>query len=92
MTIQGQYNPKLLHIIHCITFVLDLLYTACGGTYSEPEGSFSSPSYPNAYPANKECVYTINQSPGSVVTLSFTAFDLEGSTNCIYDYLTVIYM
>ncbi|XP_052697133.1 cubilin-like isoform X2 [Crassostrea angulata] len=63
--------------------------TACGGTYSEPEGSFSSPSYPNAYPANKECVYTINQSPGSVVTLSFTAFDLEGSTNCIYDYLTV---
>ncbi|XP_061178089.1 cubilin-like [Saccostrea echinata] len=63
--------------------------TACGGTFSEPEGTFNSPSYPNAYPANKECLYTINQPLGSVITLTFSAFDLEGSSNCIYDYLTV---
>ncbi|XP_069122184.1 cubilin-like [Argopecten irradians] len=65
--------------------------TACGGVYTALQGDLQSPYYPNAYPASKECIYSINQPYGNIITLTFNAFDVEGSTggSCAFDYLEV---
>lgn len=31
----------------------------CGGTYLDAKGNITSPNYPNKYPKNQQCVYTI---------------------------------
>ena len=66
-----------------------LHFAACGGTYSTPNGVLTSPFYPNHYPGNRECVYVISQAPGTFVNLNFLNFDIEGSYNCVYDYLEI---
>lgn len=49
----------------------------------------TSPGYPNSYPLNAECVWILNTSPGSRITLSFSVFDIESSENCDLDYLEI---
>ncbi|XP_056401091.1 embryonic protein UVS.2-like [Hyla sarda] len=57
----------------------------CGGTFYMPQGSFTSPGYPNNYGANLNCVYTIAAPAGKTISLSFSDFHLEDSPFCIYD-------
>jgi hypothetical protein len=66
-----------------------VLFPACGGLYSTPNGLISSPYYPNPYPGNRECVYIISQTAGTYVNLNFLHFDIEGSYDCGYDYLEI---
>ncbi|XP_021357124.1 cubilin-like [Mizuhopecten yessoensis] len=65
--------------------------SVCGGLYTSLLGTFSSPNFPNPYPHNKECIYTINQQNGFGVTLTFTSFDVEGTSgsSCPFDYVEV---
>ncbi|XP_043479110.1 cubilin-like isoform X2 [Leptopilina heterotoma] len=65
------------------------LNTACGGNYSSMSGSLTSPSYPNSYPMNAECIWTISVSPGNGIVLGFPEFSLETSSHCNEDYLEV---
>ena len=53
----------------------------CGGNFTDANGHFSSPSYPNYYPANTDCTYTISQPTGTVILLNFLSMDTE-----FYDY------
>lgn len=48
-----------------------LLVAACGGTFHMDRGAFNSPGYPEPYPLNTECVWTILSSPGNRLQLSF---------------------
>ncbi|WAR06690.1 CUBN-like protein, partial [Mya arenaria] len=66
-----------------VTFVSD----TCGGDFTSRSGAFTSPGYPNSYPINTECVWTVSVSPGNKVQLSFSVFDLETHDNCNYDYI-----
>lgn len=43
----------------------------CGGNLHMESGAFNSPNYPDAYPPNIECVWTIVSSPGNRLQLSF---------------------
>ncbi|XP_019897556.2 cubilin [Esox lucius] len=63
--------------------------TGCGGTMTTSSGSFASPNYPLPYHPNAECYWLIRINPGSKITLSFDNFNLESSSNCVYDYLAV---
>ena len=49
----------------------DCCVVACGGDFTSESGSFTSPGYPNSYPIDTECVWTIMVPPGSRVQLSF---------------------
>lgn len=40
-------------------------------------GAFNSPNYPDAYPPNLECVWTIKSSPGNRLQLSFMLVNLN---------------
>ena len=62
---------------------------ACGGTLSSISGRFASPSYPNSYPMNVECVWIIKAPAGNIAHLFFGEFDLEESDDCNKDYLDI---
>lgn len=64
-------------------------FLACGGNYTSEQGIITSPSYPNSYPLNAECVWILNTSPGNKITLVFSEFDVESNENCDLDYLEI---
>ncbi|XP_068160694.1 cubilin [Antennarius striatus] len=63
--------------------------SSCGGDLVMESGAFNSPNYPDAYPSNVECVWTIRSSPGNRLQLSFITFHLQGSASCQNDYLEI---
>ncbi|XP_040403063.1 cubilin [Cygnus olor] len=63
--------------------------SSCGGTFHMDRGAFNSPGYPESYPLNTECVWTILSSPGNRLQLSFIAFQVEPSSGCTEDYLEI---
>ena len=66
-----------------------MVFTGCGGELSGDMGSFSSPGYPNRYPANKECIWYIHTAPGSSIQLTIHDFDVEYHATCNFDTLEV---
>uniref|UniRef100_A0A8C3CRJ2 Cubilin n=1 Tax=Cairina moschata TaxID=8855 RepID=A0A8C3CRJ2_CAIMO len=63
--------------------------SSCGGTFHMDRGAFNSPGYPESYPLNTECVWTILSSPGNRLQLSFITFQVEYSDGCTKDYLEI---
>nr|XP_020470999.1 cubilin [Monopterus albus] len=63
--------------------------SSCGGDLLMESGAFNSPNYPDAYPSNVECVWTIRSSPGNRLQLSFIMFHLQGGSGCQNDYLEI---
>uniref|UniRef100_A0A3P8P3F5 Cubilin n=1 Tax=Astatotilapia calliptera TaxID=8154 RepID=A0A3P8P3F5_ASTCA len=63
--------------------------SSCGGDLVMETGAFNSPNYPDAYPPNVECVWTIRSSPGNRIQLSFITFQLQGDSDCQNDYLEI---
>lgn len=55
-----------------------LFSDACGGVFDVANGTITSPSFPDFYPFNKNCVWEIVAQPQYKITLNFTHFDLEG--------------
>ncbi|KAH8307687.1 hypothetical protein KR044_008974 [Drosophila immigrans] len=66
---------------------------ACGGRIEYPNGTITSPSFPEKYPVLKECVWEIIAPPKHKISLNFTHFDLEGTdrqqSDCGYDSVTI---
>ncbi|XP_051007258.1 cubilin [Acomys russatus] len=61
---------------------------ACGGEL-RGEGIIRSPFYPNAYPGQRTCRWTISQSQRQVVLLNFTDFQIGSSASCDTDYIEI---
>ncbi|XP_050394072.2 tolloid-like protein 1 [Patella vulgata] len=63
---------------------------ACGGYIRAQNGTLQSPSFPDLYPPNKNCVWQIVAQDQYRIILNFTHFDLEGSNqDCEYDSVRV---
>lgn len=63
---------------------------ACGGYIDNTNGTVQSPSFPELYPPNKNCVWQIEAPEQYRITLNFTHFDLEGNNqNCEYDSVKI---
>uniref|UniRef100_A0A8C7A075 Procollagen C-endopeptidase enhancer n=2 Tax=Neovison vison TaxID=452646 RepID=A0A8C7A075_NEOVI len=80
--------PALLH-----SWLTPLLFSRpvflCGGDVTGESGYVASEGFPNLYPPNKECIWTITVPEGQTVSLSFRVFDLEQHSACRYDALEV---
>ena len=50
---------------------------SCGGYFSSQNGVLTSPSFPNSYPAAKDCVYVVSVLSGHYVNLTFHAMDIK---------------
>ncbi|BFZ17237.1 hypothetical protein BsWGS_20276 [Bradybaena similaris] len=63
---------------------------ACGGYIDYENGTITSPSFPDLYPPNKNCVWQIVAPDGHQININFTHFDLEGhNQDCEYDSVRV---
>ncbi|CAG9855166.1 unnamed protein product [Phyllotreta striolata] len=71
------------------TFVTLQEKDVCEGNYYTPSGVIKSPRYPEPYPNNRECTWTINVPPGQQITLNVTNFDIEFYAGCRYDWLEI---
>lgn len=71
---------------------LEATQIGCGNVYLSESGEITSKNYPNLYPNNDECEWTISMSEGNSVSLKFIErFSLEESVNCTKDYVQVRY-
>ncbi|XP_036907188.1 CUB and zona pellucida-like domain-containing protein 1 [Sturnira hondurensis] len=61
----------------------------CGGYLDNPEGSFTSPNYPNSYPEMAYCVWHIQVEEGYKIELNFKEIFLEVDENCRFDFIAV---
>ncbi|XP_059051310.1 cubilin-like [Achroia grisella] len=59
-------------------FLLDYV-TICRNNITGSYGVIESPDYPNNYPLNLNCLWTINVSKGSKINVTFTHFDVYKS-------------
>ena len=75
------------------------------GHFTAPGGILTSPSYPNNYPDDADCVYTISLAPGTQIQLIVQSMDIEyhsvhnddygfyhqnnGGVTCMFDYLEI---
>lgn len=63
----------------------------CGGVFTADGGSISSLNYPQPYPGDRTCEYSINAPLGNVIVLNFLDLDIEAASNtvCTFDNLEV---
>lgn len=64
-------------------------YHSCGGSIESARGSLASPYYPSTYPANIECIWSLQGTKGSFLELQFNQFDIVKSEHCNEDYLEI---
>ncbi|XP_071808298.1 bone morphogenetic protein 1 homolog [Asterias amurensis] len=62
---------------------------ACGGFLTSLQGNITSPSYPDLYPRDKNCVWHLVAPSLYRISLQFLSFELEGNDVCKYDYVEV---
>ena len=67
---------------------------ACGGNFTHPNGILTSPSYPENYPYDADCLYTISVPLGNVIQLDILSMDIddqeyENYGACSVDYLQI---
>ena len=70
-------------------FFLSSAEYGCGATFTDSDGTFTSPGYPNPYAHNSDCVWIITVATGNTVRLTFMVFDLQSDLSCQYDYVEV---
>ena len=61
----------------------------CGGNFTAPYSLLTSPSYPDNYPINKDCVYTITVDNDTVIELTFLIMEIEDHASCGHDYIEI---
>ena len=49
----------------------------CGGNYNTSNGLLTSPSYPDKYPEETDCVYTISQPTNTLINAALKMLDLD---------------
>ena len=52
-------------------------------------GNVTSPNYPDNYPNSVRKTETIQVEQGLILSLQFTAFDIQADSTCDYDHLTI---
>lgn len=61
----------------------------CGGNYFTSYGVIKSQNFPKKYGTDLDCIYTIRVPNGQQISLNFTQFDLENSTDCAFDFVEI---
>ena len=67
--------------------------TVCNNVVSGPSGAISSPNFPDPYPHNRECSWTIAAPLGNKINITFSHFEMEDhfhNGSCVFDYLEVL--
>ena len=87
-----QNNIIILYLTcKCLTILLYSADNGCGGAFTADNGVMISPDYPNPYPHNAQCVYTVTVHQNEVMNLTITNLELEQPIggSCEWDYVEV---
>lgn len=82
-------NSKYILVVDFFDVNSNKYFSACGGSLKSEKGQFASPNYPNPYPANVECVWKLEASPGNQILVEFSEFALADSETCSEEYLEI---
>ncbi|NXX00933.1 CDCP2 protein, partial [Larus smithsonianus] len=83
---QSIHLSVLLHHPHHPCLSAD----ACGGQLTGLSGEITSPRYPESYPNDAECRWSIGGTgSGGPLTLVFADFQVEGGEGCGFDYVAL---
>ena len=66
------------------------VYASCGGFFTDPSGDLTSPSYPERFPADIQCMWQIRVPLDYVIELRFNDFNMDGMYPCNVDYVKLI--
>ncbi|KRF99246.1 uncharacterized protein Dwil_GK24548 [Drosophila willistoni] len=61
----------------------------CGGEILSARGTLTTPNYPDSYPENVECVWSIAAHAGNTIELTFSQLDIVKSEHCNEDFLEI---
>ncbi|KAI9577187.1 hypothetical protein GQX74_015641 [Glossina fuscipes] len=64
-----------------------IIKTSCGGVLSSKNGIITSPHYPNNYPQNSDCEWSLTVSPLHSIVLTIIELDIEDFSSCSMDYV-----
>ncbi len=57
-------------------------------------GVIESPNFPNLYPHNRDCLWTVEAPRGNTINITFSHFDVEDPTStngsCRYDFVQIL--
>lgn len=66
-------------------------FPECGGILPvSTSGQIMSPSYPNNYPPNLDCIWQLQVTTGHQVTVTYNDIDIEASSRCSKDYIELL--
>ena len=71
---------ELVHLCNIYDIFIPFLYTGCGSVVNN---TLKSPGYPNNYPRNMDCTYTIPIPRNEIMIISFVDFELEDHSSCL---------
>ena len=86
-----QTSPNYTSSMQSLKSYLRSLFaiTDCSKDYTGDNGRVTSPGYPLYYHDIHDCKITITAPSGTFLALYFTEFNVEFSTDCVYDKLDV---
>nr|CAD7425032.1 unnamed protein product [Timema monikensis] len=70
-----------------MNFTLKYSSSPCGGVLNGPEETVSSPNYPNNYPPNTDCAWSVSYPEGQAIKIHFISLNMEA--DCEKDYLLI---
>ena len=84
--IQKRLDSLFLFVMSFVMYCI-----GCGGFFERGlhSGTMFSPSYPDDYPPNLSCTWSILVDDESQIALSFNEFELENTAECFSDYVIV---
>jgi cubilin len=68
-------------------FRLEWYNEGCGGKLMKPEGTLTSPNYPDRYTHKLTCIWEIEVDFGFNINVTIHDLDLERERHCVFDYL-----
>ena len=61
----------------------------CGGNLTTKTGMLASPSFPDVYPADQICIYSISLPSGYYINITFILLDIRCNAKAGSDYLEI---
>ncbi|KFM76021.1 Cubilin, partial [Stegodyphus mimosarum] len=65
-------------------------HTLCNNVLTNRRGVIESPNFPDTYPHNHNCSWTISAPRGNNISIAFSHFFLETTASCDADYVEVL--
>ena len=81
MNLSAELRCQFRKLIHDHSNHMHLAPTDCGSVVNN---SLETPGYPNNYPNNKHCVYTVPIPQNMEINIYFSEFEVEHGPLCRY--------